>query len=300
MLPVVASICAGLAIVAFIVAAYVRRWRWSGFAAKNFWDWLELLVIPLALAAVAFSLNYLVSAREHRREGREAKRERSIAAKNRREDALNAYLDRMSDLLLERRLASRPSEATELVARTLTLTVLRRLDGRQKGQVIRFLSEAGLIDLPFPKVFLHDADLQRVSLEGALLHKSYFGLADMRRADLRGAVLLTAQFTQTDLRGADFTGAYVQRAQFEGACLSGARFVDTHIETSKFASAQGENVDFSRAELARVDLRAAHLTNITFDVKAIRESQVPAAWSTTGMPMSRAQRDELCSDFDNR
>jgi Pentapeptide repeats (8 copies) len=300
MLLVVASICAGLAIVAFIAAAYVRRWRWTGFTAKNFWDWLELLVIPLALAAVAFTLNYLASGREHRRDDREAKRERSIAAKNRSEDALNGYLDRMSDLLLERRLASRPSGETELVARTLTLTVLRRLDGRQKGQVIRFLSEAGLIDLPSPKVFLHDADLKRVSLRDALLYKSYFGLTDMRRADLRGAVLFTAHFTGTDLRGADFSGAHLDRAEFEGACLTGARFVGTHIERSKFASSHGEDVDFSRAELTRVDLRAARLTDVRFDVKAMRKSQVPAAWSSTGTPMSRAQRDELCSAFDNR
>lgn len=298
MLLVVASICVGLAIVAFVAAAYVRRWRWTGFTAKNFWDWLELLVIPLALAAVAFTLNYLASGREHRREDREAKRERSIAAQNRREDALNAYLDRMSDLLLERRLASRPSAETELVARTLTLTVLRRLDGRQKGQVVRFLSEAGLVGIPFPTVFLHDADLQRVSLRHALLSKSYFGLADMRRADLRDAVLSTAHFKGTDLRGADFSGAWIDHAKFEGACLSGARFVGTHIERSNFASAHGENVDFSRAVLARVDLRAARFTDIRFDVEAIRESQVPAAWSRTGTPMSRAQRDELCSAFE--
>ena len=53
---------------------------WTGFAGKTLWNWLELLVIPLALAAVAFGLNYFANERDQRREDQRAARERAIAA----------------------------------------------------------------------------------------------------------------------------------------------------------------------------------------------------------------------------
>lgn len=49
-----------LAAVAFIIVAYRRRWAWTGFvtgpgrgapdgqASKSLWDWLQLLIVPLA------------------------------------------------------------------------------------------------------------------------------------------------------------------------------------------------------------------------------------------------------------
>ena len=120
----------GLAIVvaaaaAFIVAAYVRRWEWAGFAgspgsgqgSKTLWDWLQLLVIPLGLAAVAFALNAAQSNREQRREDRRAAVERSIVSDQRREDALRLYLQQVSDLILDRGLlTSRAGSESRAIA----------------------------------------------------------------------------------------------------------------------------------------------------------------------------------------
>ena len=143
-------------VAAFVALAYLRRWQWTGFATssrgegaadrstKTLWDWLELLIIPLALAAVGFALNAAQSGREQRREDERAERERAVAAERVREDTLRAYLDQMSELLLERKLQrSNIGSEAQLLARTATLTTLRRLDGRRKGLVLQFLDEAG-------------------------------------------------------------------------------------------------------------------------------------------------------------
>src|SRR6266699_3795436 len=45
--------CAGL-----IWAAYYFGWTGSGFLKKTFWDWLQLLIIPVALAAAALYFNW--------------------------------------------------------------------------------------------------------------------------------------------------------------------------------------------------------------------------------------------------
>src|SRR5688572_31336371 len=92
--------------VVFVVLAYRLRWAWTGFAGKTAWEWLQLLVIPVTLAGGALALNYLQAERQRHEENRRAARERAIASDTRREDALQAYLDRMSDLILDRGLAT--------------------------------------------------------------------------------------------------------------------------------------------------------------------------------------------------
>jgi type VI protein secretion system component VasK len=112
---IVAVILLGVVLVAamaFVVAAYTRRWAWTGFTgsprgeqpAKTLWDWLQLIGIPLTLAAVAFGLNLAQSGRDQRHEDDRAAAERRLAVDQRREDAVNAYFRQISDLMLDRKL----------------------------------------------------------------------------------------------------------------------------------------------------------------------------------------------------
>src|SRR5207249_3674034 len=105
---------AGVSLTAFIVLGYRRKWRWTGFTerpgtdppqpGKTLWDWLQLLLIPVALAALAFLLDNSQSNREQKREDQRAERQRTIAADAAREDVLRTYLSQMSDLMLDRKL----------------------------------------------------------------------------------------------------------------------------------------------------------------------------------------------------
>jgi Pentapeptide repeats (8 copies) len=257
----------------FIVAAYRQRWEWAGFAGspkappKTLWDWLDLLVVPLALAAVAFALNLAQSNRDHRREDQRA-----------REDALATYLQQMSNLLLEHKQFTPREERALLIVRELTLSVLPRLDGRRKGIVAQFLAESGLIkDEPAGTLL----NLSGADLRGAVLHGNYnhtvFESADLRGADFRNANLVGAVFAHADLRqavfdgadledaslsgddlrGARFTKALVYRGHFAGACLSGARFTRARLSSTDFAATGGHDIDFSGAALAGIDLSVA-------------------------------------------
>src|SRR5260221_14467790 len=62
---------------------------------KALWDWLQLLIIPLVLAVAALLFNRATT-----------RTEQKIALDKQREDLLQAYLDRMSELLLEKQLHS--------------------------------------------------------------------------------------------------------------------------------------------------------------------------------------------------
>jgi uncharacterized protein YjbI with pentapeptide repeats len=202
--------------------------RWTGFTGKTFWDWLQLLVIPLALAAVAFGLNYFANERDQQREDRRAALERRIATDRRREDALGIYMQQMSDLMLQRKLlSSREGSEIQTVARTLTLTVLLRLDGRRKGFVLQFLSEGGLIPFLNARSLNSRVRLNGADLRGAIvrnLYRANLEGADLREADFRGANLGSVNLGSADLRRADFSGADIGFVNFQASDLRHANF----------------------------------------------------------------------------
>src|SRR5215207_8763596 len=99
--------------------------RWTGFRGKTIWDWLQLLIVPLALATIGFWFTQQQDARQ-----------RELEEQRAQDLALQAYLDQMSNLLLERNLreSEQGSEARTL-ARARTLTILPRLDPSRKTAV---------------------------------------------------------------------------------------------------------------------------------------------------------------------
>ena len=215
----------------FISLAYRQRWQWTGLpapraeveggsgrSAKTLWDWLQLLGIPVALAALAFLLNEAQTRRDELRDDQRAALQRTAASDAERENTLRAYLAQMSDLMLhEDLLQSEPEANVRNVARTATLTVVRRLDGPRRGLVVRFLAEAGFADF-------RDAQLSRAELRGAYLSGADFSGANLRAADLRGANLRSADLDFADLRKADLSAANLLAANLRKANLSGANF----------------------------------------------------------------------------
>jgi hypothetical protein len=174
------------------------------------WNWMDLLIIPLVLAIGG----YLFTRSENR-----ATR---VAAEQRAQDeALQAYLDGMSQLVTDkdRPLHRSPrSDRLRTVARARTLTVLSRLDGDRKARVVQFLYESVLISIEYAVVDLTDADLSSANLRTSSLSGAALVYANLHKADLRGAWLVYA-----NLHGADLRGAILSGAVMHGANLSGAR-----------------------------------------------------------------------------
>ncbi|HVB20435.1 MAG TPA: hypothetical protein VNG51_00630 [Ktedonobacteraceae bacterium] len=93
---------------------------------KTLWDWMQLLIIPAVLAIGAFLFSQV-----------QKNNEMKIAGDNQREAALQAYIDKMSELLLEGKLrGSDTDNEARTMARVRTLTVLPRLDKLRKRSVI--------------------------------------------------------------------------------------------------------------------------------------------------------------------
>jgi hypothetical protein len=165
----------------------------------------------------------------------------ALAEQRAQDDALQTYLDKMSELLIDKKLHKKaePYGVRRSTARAETLAVLRRIDGGRKRIVLLYLREARLINREKsrpgrPKryarvVGLRDADLkdanlrdaklinperdEPVSLEGAILEGADLQGADLQGADLQGADLEGADLREANLNGADLRWANLRRAK---------------------------------------------------------------------------------------
>jgi hypothetical protein len=195
---------------------------WTGFADKNLWEWLQLLgalAIPVVLAAAGLWFTAQQDQRQQeiedqrveeaqKIEEQRAESERQVEEQRAQDTALQAYLDQMSSLLLDKDRPLRQSKEGDQVrtlARARTLTLLPRLDGDRKGSVMQFLYES---DLLFGTVDLGGADLSEAYVTDADLSDADLRVANLSGADLSNANLSDANLKFADLRYSDLSGSH--------------------------------------------------------------------------------------------
>jgi uncharacterized protein YjbI with pentapeptide repeats len=248
-----------------------RRWKKTSDEeiqpAKTVWDFLQLLIVPAILVAIALAFNAAQSSREQKHQDAQIRADRASAEAAREDTTLDSYFGRMSDLMLDKKLlSSKRGSAVREVARTETLASLRRLDGARKAQVVRFLYEAGLIGVKTTFVAL-DGTPELTDWAGPVITLDG---ADLRGADFRGAridgkdadhqVLLAG-----DLRGARFDGAHLYFVIFDrAAILDGATFDRADLYSTSFFDAHVSNASFRHAILYD-DSFGSYLVGTRFD-----------------------------------
>jgi hypothetical protein len=77
-----------------------RAWTRRELDGKVVWDWLQLPVVPFALAIIGFSLTMQQDKRQQRIENQMAASDRAIGEQRAEQATPQTYLDRMGMLLL--------------------------------------------------------------------------------------------------------------------------------------------------------------------------------------------------------
>jgi uncharacterized protein YjbI with pentapeptide repeats len=296
---VLALVALSVLIATVTFLGYWQRWAWTGLETKSAWDWLELLIIPVILAAGAFWFNtqsrrreleqefarrkseqeLAFQARESERElaQRERENDRHIAEDRVREEALQRYLDRMQELIIDKGLRRSEKDAEiRDVARARTLTVLRSLDGNRKGQVVRFLHEADLIG----KSIAIDGSGERqlieaiIDLRTADLSSAILRSADLSGAILSGAILGGANLSHANLNYANLFTTYLGFANLSFARLSFTELRGIILEDADLRYAQLNSADLSFANLRRADLKDVNLTNANLSDPSLTDFNV--------------------------
>ena len=243
-----------------------RLWARTGFGEKTLWDLLQLLIVPLALAAIGFWFTAEQEERQQMMEAQQAQVEREIEAERAEQATLQAYLDQMGTLLLDRNLrtADENSDVRRL-ARARTLVVLDALSPLRQERVLRFLREAELIRATppneHPVIPLKYATLENIELPHRILLRG----ADLQQADLSGANLAYIDLRDTYLAGAHLEGAHLHSADLEGADLSGANLADVDLSNAEELWKKGTFMRERGAGLGDADLSGANLTGADLD-----------------------------------
>jgi uncharacterized protein YjbI with pentapeptide repeats len=207
------------------------------------WDWIKLLVVPAVIAAGGLWFN-----------AQQREREQRTANERAQDEALQAYLDQMSDMLISNKdqpslYDEDPPNSLRTVARARTLTVLPRLDGARKARVVQFLYEARLIN-----VNCRILDLSKTDLRGVCIPEFDLRKANLSGADLRGADLSRANLLNASLSNADLSSAFLTRARLVGTNLTEATLIGADLRALR-----GGNLKLRGADLSRADLREAIL-----------------------------------------
>src|SRR6266566_676335 len=269
-------------LILIILSAYRFGWDWTGFnngtsqititstskvnytatvsqPSKSLWDWLQLvgvLAIPIVVG--------LGAAWYTAQQGKVSDRENKD---NQRETALQAYIDKMSELLLEKHLReSEPEDEVRKIARVRTMTVLRGLDPVRKGSLLRFLYESSLIswDVKNGIVDLKDADLSSANLTYANLSDDFLqgnialSKTWMSRDNAR-INLQKAKLSGVILKGAILRGARLCEADLSGAYLSKVDFIETNLHKANLQGAKLRATLLQSADLTEADLSGANL-----------------------------------------
>ena len=278
------TIVAIVLLIAFTFAVLEFGWDWTGFIAgaskvtitrtptgtatatelqpaRTLWDWLGLLAALAIPVVVGFGAAWFTTQQTKastEASNKQHETELEIATDNQREAVLQAYIDKISELLLKEHLGERTAdgqlkpeyEQVRKIARVRTITVLSQLEARRVGYIFSFLREAELMSAT--------EDDNAISLKNADLHAVNWSQADLRGADLRQANLSGAYLQRADLRQANLSGADLSETNLNGAIFFRKIFVPRAFGGTIVLS---NSANLSGADLSGANLRGAEVTN---------------------------------------
>jgi hypothetical protein len=286
-----------------------RLWGWTEFGNKTGWQWLELLsalAIPVVLAVAGFWFTAEQAARQREIETRRAEAERALEDQRAQDASLQAYLDQMTDLTLNRGLRdSEPGDTVYELAQARTLTVMSQLGSENNMSVTGFLTDAGLLGTGSPSIgLLRETDLQKLDLRVAALDGADFQQTIFLEVDLTLAMLDGADFGEASLFDTDFTEAHLRDAYFDRSMIYGTDFGGADLKRAAFdyavlgpdASTQYliEDVEEQGLDFSAADFTDAHLQGADFtgSVGVTEEQLHEQARSLKGAIMPDGQKYE--------
>ena len=219
---------------------------------KTLWDLLELIIVPLVLVVVGFLFS---SSQSNIRD--------KISRDNQRESALQEYFNKIANLTINHELKkSEPGDEVRAIARTLTFTTLKGLDGERKGALLLFLKEAKLILAPKdemdsrhnPIIHSDNFDFSNVILTDSFLQDIWLPWAKIKNADLSYSKLNGA-----DLRGVDLSKANLSNTELMRTSLSEAKLKEVDLRAAKLFEADLRYAELQNADLRQSDLYGAKL-----------------------------------------
>jgi uncharacterized protein YjbI with pentapeptide repeats len=255
-----------------------KAWSRRDSGGMRLREWLPIvsaLLVPLVIAVGIWAITWQLDKLENQR----AEAERELAQQRAQDEALQAYLDQMSQLILDRKLLEveqgdpvhEQGDPVHTLAQARTSTAILRLDAQHNESVTHFLINSGLsVRSKDSARLLRGSTLSNATLSDAHLPNADLGDADLSGADLSNALLVNANLIVADLSGADLSNAlldnadlvaHLPHADLSGASLIGADLSDANLFGADLSDANLISANLSRADLSDANLFGANLEN---------------------------------------
>jgi len=285
---------------------------WTGFGDKTFWDWLQLLsalAIPVVLAAAGLWFTAQQDQRQQQIETdraqqaqnietQRAEAEQDLAKQRAQDEALQAYLGQMSQLLLEKDLrGAEEGSVVRTLARARTFVAMQRLDAEHNQSIARFLGESKLIETDGTTIsLLKGASLDHADLAGVDLEN-----ADLSGANLKDANLDNANLDNANLEGADVVNATMKWATFDHANMQHLFTFDVNLSDAHLVGTNlsGPNTYLDGAKLSHANLYSANLSDAELDdanlngASHVTPEQLDSSKSLLGATLPNGQKYEV-------
>jgi uncharacterized protein YjbI with pentapeptide repeats len=251
---------------------------------KSFWDWMQLLLIPVILVIVGSYFSYQQTQTSLQVSRQQHQQDQANALDQQQATTLQTYIDNIQDLLLNHNLlgnSPKPKSDADKVAikevqelaRARTLSAMRQLDGTRNSFLLQFLQDAQLIGFQNDNI---------VSFEAADLSFTDLRNAHLNDANLRNAHLNNANLNGADLNGADLNGADLSDAHLNGASLSNADLSNAHLIGAHLNGADLSGADLSGANLNGASLSIGTLSDDDLSIATLTQQQLDQVRTCAG------------------
>ena len=302
-------------------------------APKTHWDYIDLIIkglVPLALAVGTI----IITINQSR-----------IADENSQAEIMTNYINHISELLVKENMLEDTKNQKRLeqikrlriIGQARTLTALARLDGKRKGEIVKFLYAQGLIggckldpktlepakkcdegflkltdanltqtetlkSFIIPGANLNSSNLSEANIQGADLTKASLEEAILRGANLKGAILSGANFKKAQLNGANLEGAILTGANLEGAILTDTYFNSAILDGANFKKARLIGADLQKACLINSDLSGANIDKANLNGSFYnKDTEFPSGFDPSKKKMQNIETcPELLSEEQNK
>src|SRR5918993_4286877 len=242
-----------------------KAWTRRDLGGMTLRNWLRIvgaLLVPLVIALGIWGITWQLDKLENQR----AEAERELVEQRAQDEALRAYLDQMSQLILDRKLLEveqghpvhEPGDPVHTLAQARTSTAILRLDAQHNESVTHFLITSSLsVRSKDSARLLRGSTLSHAKLSGAHLPNADLGDADLSGADLCNTLLdnadLVAHLPNADLSGANLIGANLSDANLFSADLSDANLIGADLSRAVLDNANLSNAVLDNADLGGAD-----------------------------------------------
>lgn len=267
------------------------------------WDWSQLLLVPVILLALGSVFTAVQNWTSNQASAQQHLTDIQIAEDQQQNAILQAYLDKMSNLIISDHLKD-PKLGSDArnIAQAETLTVLLGLNNTipnenlaptqttvpdqksqapknqiRKGMVVEFLYTDGLINGQQPILNLNTADLSQAWLENVNFPGINLSGANLSSADLSGANLNNADLSYADLSGADLRDTTLKNATLSRADLNSTKLSHANLSGANASKAILSHADLSEDNLTYTDFTGAQLDSAYLQYAVLIRAQLPLA-----------------------